>query len=107
MLKRPKFRITRYTPHTCSPIVHQNFRPAYSVSFLAEWYRQTVAKNRDTLPVQIQSTEKIQFGNIGVNYQQVWQTQKALRIELERDEAFNFRKILSLINSWKNEDKEN
>jgi hypothetical protein len=36
VLKGPKYRVTRYTPHSCSPITHQNFRFAHSVSFLAE-----------------------------------------------------------------------
>src|SRR5947199_2298906 len=36
VLKGPRYQVTRYIPHTCSPATHQNFRPAHSVAFLME-----------------------------------------------------------------------
>ena len=74
VLKGPKVLITRYAPHTCSPITHMNFRQANSVSFLSTRHRATVADNHDILPAQIRSVERIHHGNAGVNYQQAWRT---------------------------------
>ena len=53
LLKGLKYRVTRYTPHSCSPITHQNFRFAHSVSFLAEWNQTSVVQNREIHPMQI------------------------------------------------------
>ena len=66
-----------------------------------------VVENRNTLPAQIRSIERVQFGNRGVSYQQAWRTREALRAELEGDEASSFRKMPGLIDSWKDGDGEN
>ena len=85
-LKGPKYCITRYIPHSCSPAVHKNFGQAHSVAFLVSRHRTAVVDNPEILPKQIQSVERIQHGNFGVSYQQAWRTREALRQELEGDE---------------------
>ena len=49
-LKGPQYQITRYVPHSCSPVTHQNFRAAHSVAFLMDRNREPVADNREILP---------------------------------------------------------
>ena len=68
LLKGLKYRVTQYTPHSCSPITYQNFRFAHSVSFLAEQNRISVVQNREIHPTQIRATERIQYSNSGVSY---------------------------------------
>ncbi|KAI9784480.1 MAG: hypothetical protein M1839_002136 [Geoglossum umbratile] len=98
LLKGPKIRVTQYIPHSCSPLIHQKFPKANSVAFLRDQSHAAVSDNREIAPAQIQSTERIQFGNAGVSYQQAWCIQEALRKELEGDEAEGFKKIPALIN---------
>ena len=85
-LKGLKYCIMLYMSHSCSPAVHQNFGQAHSVAFLVSRHRTAVVDNREILPKQIQSVERIQHGNFGVSYQQAWRTREALRQELEGDE---------------------
>jgi len=74
-----------------------NFRQANSASFLADRHRETVADNREILPAQIQSTERIHHRNAGVSYQQAWRTREVLRTELEGDEAQCFKKLPAML----------
>jgi hypothetical protein len=68
VLKGPICRITRYVPHSCSPVVHQNFSQAHSVTFLASHHCTAVVDNKEMLPKQIQSTERILYENTHVSY---------------------------------------
>jgi hypothetical protein len=88
-------------------LTHQNFRLTYSAKFLAERHRQAVVDNREILPSQIRSTERIQFGNANISYQQAWRTREVLRLEIEGDEAKSFRRIPGLLNAWTTEDSDN
>src|SRR5205085_11990717 len=81
-----------------SPAVHKNFGQAHSVAFLVSRHRTSVVDNREILPKQIQSVERIQHGNFGVSYQQAWRTREALRQELEGDETEGFKKLPGLVN---------
>ena len=107
VLKGSKISVTRYTPHTCSPIIHQNFRSAHSVAYLLERNRSAVADNREIQPAQIQSNELLQFANSGVSYQQAWRVREALREEIEGDEIGGFRKFRGLIDLWREGDEKN
>ncbi len=66
-----------------------------------------MAENREILPRQIQGTERIQYGNSGVSYQQAWRVHEALREELEGSEIEGFKKLPGLLNLWSIGDSEN
>jgi hypothetical protein len=70
VLKEPKYRVTQFIPHTCSPATHQGFHEANSVTLLVSYHRADIADNREIQPRQIQSMERIQYGNASVSYQQ-------------------------------------
>jgi MULE transposase domain len=106
-LKGPKYQVTQFIPYTCSPATHQGFREANSVTLLVACHRANVADNREVQPCQIQSTERIQYGNAGVSYQQAWRTREALQEELEGNEAESFKRFPALMDLWRAANSEN
>jgi hypothetical protein len=107
VLKGPIIQVTRYTPHSCSPITHRNFRLGHSVSFLTSRHRAAVVDDREIRPAQIQSIERIYHGNTGVSYMQAWRTREALRQELEGDEAECFKRLPGLMSALDSNNEEN
>jgi hypothetical protein len=98
LLKGPKVRVTRYTLYSCSPFIHHRFQQANSIAFLKDWNRDAIVDNREITPAQIQSMERIRFGNARVSYQQAWRIREALLEESEGNEAEGFKKIPALMN---------
>jgi zinc finger SWIM domain-containing protein 3 len=79
-------KITIKTLHTCIPATHYNSRPAHSIWYLKDHHRASVIDNRDIIPAQIQSDERLRFSN-SISYQQAWRVKQALLEEIERLEA--------------------
>jgi len=87
--------ITRFKPHTCSPITHYKSKQSQSVEYLAGHYRASVIDNCNITITQMRSNERLQFNN-KISYMQAYRTKQALIKELDGDEAEAFAKILAL-----------
>ncbi|KAI9773598.1 MAG: hypothetical protein M1840_006872 [Geoglossum simile] len=80
------------------PIIHQEWKPAHSVSYFTNNHRAAVADNQEVKPKQLQSSERLQFGNT-ISYQQAYRTQETLRAEIEGDKTATFKKFPALFNA--------
>jgi hypothetical protein len=84
--KKTGITITKFDPHTCSPVVHYKNKQSSALWFLKDHYCASVIYNHDITPAQIQSDERLRFNN-NINYIQAYRVKQALLVEIEGHEA--------------------
>jgi hypothetical protein len=99
-------RITVYSEHICSPITHNAFCTSHSFAYLLDHHRESIAANRELTLKQIQTNERLQYGN-RISYMQAYRVREAARLEIEGNETGSFNKFPSLIMAVNNSDEEN
>jgi hypothetical protein len=83
-LKKKCCQITITIPHSCSPTIHYKNKQSSALWFLKDHHRSAVIDNRDITLAQIQSDERLRFGN-KISYRQTHHLKEALLAEIESD----------------------
>lgn len=89
-------RITIKLPYTYGLLTHYKFKPSHLIWYLKQHYRASVIDNRNIIPIQIRSDERLQFYN-DISYRQAYRVKQAFLIKIEGFERDCFAKFPAYI----------
>jgi hypothetical protein len=85
--------ITVFESHSCTPATHYKAKQSQSVCHLADHHRAAIIDNRDITATQLRLSERLGYSN-NVSYLQAYRTIKAVRREVDGNEAESFGKFV-------------
>jgi hypothetical protein len=106
LLKKKGAVITILIPHSCSPANHYKNKQSSAMWFLKDHHRASLVDNRALTPAQIQSNERLRFGNT-ISYRQAHRLKQALLDEIEGQEADCFAQFPAYMKRLEASDPDN